>query len=132
MVRKSSEQRQIEQLIRQSQSARQCLGRQAVLLRRRLDIPSRLRSSLAGHPTTWMAGSLFSGVAASLLFRRRPVRVKKSKSALVAVLIILAKASRPLFKVWLVNQIKRWLTQSKAATAPGQPVPRPLPEYHSY
>lgn len=132
MVRNSQERQKIEELIRQGQSARQSLGRQAVVLRRRLDVPARLRDSMVGHPAGWMAGSVFSGLAASLLFRRRPARVVKTKSRLLSLLMLLATALRPLVKVWLVNQLKRWLTRPQAAPASGRPVPRPLARNQPY
>lgn len=130
MVRKPSPQAEVEQLIRQAQAARRCLSSEAEVLRHKLDIPARIRSSLAGHPGTWMAGSLFSGLAASLFFRRKrkpaPVAAKP-KSTLFAVLGLLLTALRPLAKIWLANQAKRWLTESSSPAPSSRPIPRPLP-----
>jgi len=116
-------------LIRLSANARSCLGNEASALRRRLDIPARVRSSLAAHPTSWLFGSLASGLAASLLFRRRPVAKiqRKGRGLLGVILGLTLTAARPLAKIWLTQQLARWASQAAITTPPGRPVPRPLP-----
>ena len=128
MARNSEEEKRIGELIRQSAAARSQLGSQALRLRRNLDIPSRLRGSLGGHPGLWMAGSLFSGMAASLLFRRKPKHPPaKSKGLLIAILTMLASAAKPLVKAWLAGRLKELLLRSQTKISPGRPVARPLP-----
>ncbi len=94
-----------------SEAARACLGSEAAVLRQRLDFPSRIRGSLARHPTSWLVGSLASGLAASLVFRRKPAVVRKSRGLAATLLGLGLTAARPLLKVWLANQAGRWLTQ---------------------
>jgi hypothetical protein len=129
MDRKHSEKAEIERLIRLSANARSCLGNEASALRRRLDFPARVRSSLAAHPTSWLFGSLASGLAASLLFRRRPVaKIQRKGRGLFGVILGLTlTAARPLAKVWLTQQLARWASQAAITPPPGRPVPRPLP-----
>jgi hypothetical protein len=128
MVRKPSSPPEIEALIQQAQAARDRLSGQAAVLRQQLDIPARIRSSLSGHPGSWMAGSLVSGLAASLLFRRKrkPAPVQKPKGTLFAVLGLILTALRPLAKVWLANQAERWLTQNLPKNASARPQTRPF------
>jgi DNA-binding transcriptional regulator/RsmH inhibitor MraZ len=113
MDRKLSKSQEIERLIRIGDAARYQLGSDAVLLKQRLDVPSRLRSSLKSHPTGWLFGSLASGLAASLLFRRRPERErveKKPRSFPLVVLGLTLTAVRPFAKVWLTDQVKNYLS----------------------
>jgi len=126
---KHSEKVEVERLIRLSANARARLGNEAAALRRRLDFPARVRSSLAAHPTSWLFGSLASGLAASLFFRRRPAAKAKHKGrGIFGVLLGLTlTAAKPLAKVWLTQQLARWATQYVESPPPGRPVPRPLP-----
>jgi len=113
MARKPEEEKRIEEIIRQAAAARRQLAGQAHHLRERLDIPARLRGSLSGHPGRWMAGSMFSGLAASLLLRRKPARIVKSSGTLVAVLGMLFTAARPLLKIWLAALAKRLASRAQ-------------------
>ncbi len=128
MARNAEEEKQIGELIRQSAAARSHLGDQALKLRRNLDIPARVRGSLGGHPGRWMAGSLFSGMAASFLLRRKPKHAPPaSKGLLLAILAMLASAAKPLVKAWLAGCLKELLLRSQTKISPGRPVARPLP-----
>ncbi|NJR41639.1 MAG: hypothetical protein HC767_02195 [Akkermansiaceae bacterium] len=77
MDRKLSKDQEIQRLIKLSESARVCLSREANLLKHRLDVPARLRSSLKENPTGWLFGSLGSGLVASLFFRRKALPVER-------------------------------------------------------
>lgn len=134
MVRELSEKAEIQQLIRLAEVSRSCLGDEVSALKRRLDVPSRIRASLSDHPTSWLFGSLASGLAASLMFRRRPAPavVKKSRGMVGILLGVGLTAARPLLKVWLTNQVGRWLSDS-SSNAPGdRPVSRPFPKSQSF
>ena len=135
MDRKPSPKTQIEELIRQSEAARAFLSAEAATLRQRLDVPARLRGSLMAHPGGWMLGSLASGLAASLLLRRRPAvkPTTKKHRGLPAVLLGLGfTAVRPLLKVWLADQLKLWLSGAAAPSAARRPSPRPLPSSQAH
>ncbi len=128
MARHSEEEKRIGELIRQAAAARSRLATQAVKLRRNLDVPARLRSSLGGHPGRWMAGSLVSGMAASLLLRRKPKHAPaKSKGLLLALLAMLFSAAKPLLKAWLAGRLKDLLLRSHSTISPDRPIARPLP-----
>jgi hypothetical protein len=114
MDRKLSKDQEIQRLIQLSESARACLSREADLLKHRLDVPARLRSSLKENPTGWLFGSIGSGLAASLLFRRKSHSVERKKRTLPqAILGLTLTAARPLAKVWLTDQVKGYLARQK-------------------
>jgi hypothetical protein len=129
MAGKSESEKEIAELIRQAGAARSELGAQAAKLRDGLDVPARLRSSLSGHPARWMAGSLVSGMAASLLFRRKPKPAPgiQSKRAWLAILAMLTAVAKPLVKEWLLARLKDLLAGHHHPTPVTRPVPRPLP-----
>lgn len=115
MDRKLPKNQEIERLIRLGAAARSCLGNEAVLLKQRLDVPARIHGSLKNHPAAWLFGSLASGFAATLLFRRKPAAVEKKHRGLALTLLGLSlTAVRPFAKVWLTDQVKNYLA--------GQPV----------
>jgi hypothetical protein len=120
MDRKLPENPEIQRLIRLSQASRSFLGNEALSLKHRLDVPARLRDSLKSHPSTWLFGSLASGLAASLIFRRRPASDKKRKGIPATLMGLTLTAARPLAKVWLTDQLKHWI-----ASASQPPAPRP-------
>ncbi|RYD53718.1 MAG: hypothetical protein EOP83_23005 [Verrucomicrobiaceae bacterium] len=134
MDRKLPENPEIRRLILLGEAARASLSHEAVVLKRRLDVPARVRSSLRSHPTGWLVGSLASGLAASLLFRRRPVRSvreeKKSKSLPLALLGLTLTAVRPFAKVWLTDQVKNYLSGQLTASRPEhKPISHPQNPY---
>jgi hypothetical protein len=112
MDRKLSETQEIQRLIRLSEASRSCLDAEATALKHRLDVPARIRGSLAQHPTSWVFGSLASGLAASLMFRRKPAAAagKKRRGIPGVLLGLTLTAARPLVRVWLADQANRWLT----------------------
>jgi hypothetical protein len=114
MDRKLQQDREIERLIALGTSARSSLEREAVLLKQRLDVPTRIRDSLKSHPTGWLVGSMASGLAASMLFSRRPPAREKKKSSLPLTLLGLSlTAVRPVAKIWLADQVKQYLASPR-------------------
>lgn len=109
MDRKPPVNPEIQELIRQSAASRAYLGSEMLALRHRLDVPARVRGSLREHPTGWLFGSLASGLAASLLLRRKPAPEKKPRGFPGVLLGLTLTAVRPLLKVWLADQLKLWL-----------------------
>ncbi len=102
---------EIQRLIDLSAAARSQLTLEVRSLKQRFDVPARLRGSLQQHPTGWLLGSLASGLAASLMFRRNPPPSSRPKTRrLPARLVGMAwTAARPLAKIWLGDQVKNWL-----------------------
>jgi hypothetical protein len=121
MAQELSEEQEIQNLIRQAQSARICITGEVADLKAKLDVPARLKNSLRIHPSGWLFGSLASGFIGSLLLRGRksssPKRARKKGGLLLSLLGLALTAIRPLAKVWLKDQVKNYLS--------GQPV-RPL------
>ena len=110
MDRELSKDQQIEQLIRQGQNSRAFLENEATSLRQKLDVPARLRSSLKSHPTGWLFGSAASGLAASLLFRRKPATSAQHERAFpLKILGLILTLARPMAKLWLTGQLKSYL-----------------------
>lgn len=123
MDRELSKDQQIERLIGQARSARSFLGSEAITLRQKLDIPARLRSSLKSHPTGWLFGSAASGLAASLLFRRKPAPAAKQERGMpFKILALILTLVRPMAKLWLTGQVKNYLTTASREPVPARPV----------
>lgn len=108
MDRKPQTNPEIQHLIHLAEASRSCLGAEAAALRHKLDFPARVRSSLRHHPSAWMLGSLASGLAASMLLRRRPPAPKKRRGFSHSLLGLTLTAARPLAKIWLAGQLKQW------------------------
>jgi hypothetical protein len=119
MDRKLPENPEIQRLIELSENCRRFLENEATHLRQKLDIPSRVRDSLRESPTKWLAGSLASGFAASLLFRGRPAPATKRRGIPATLLGLTLTAARPLLKVWLANQVKQVVTGNSSILVPG-------------
>ncbi|MEI7908268.1 MAG: hypothetical protein WCK77_01400 [Verrucomicrobiota bacterium] len=100
---------EIEQLIRLSAASRSCLSLEAAALRRRLDVPTRIVHSLRRHPAAWLGGSLATGLAASLLFRRKPAAAKPPRSLRRSLGRLALTAAGPLVKAWLTVQLKQFI-----------------------
>jgi hypothetical protein len=131
MDRKLQQDREIEQLIALGSSARSSLEREVVLLKQRLDVPTRIRDSLKSHPTGWLVGSMASGLAASMLFSRRPPAREKKKSSLPLTLLGLSlTAVRPVAKIWLADQLKQYLATPRARPLTRKETPGPPPSPH--
>lgn len=126
MDRKFQQDQEIARLIALSKSARSSLELEAISLKQRFDVPTRLRDSLKSHPTGWLVGSMASGLAASMLFSRRPPAREKKKSSLPLTLLGLSlTAVRPVAKVWLADQVKQYLATPRARPLTRQEPPGP-------
>jgi hypothetical protein len=62
-----------------------------------------------------------TGLAASLIFRRRPAASAKKRRGIPATLLGLTlTAARPLAKMWLANQAKHWLSPQASSPMNGR------------
>ncbi len=127
MDRKLPENPEIQRLIDLSAVSRSFLESEAASFRHRLDIPARARQSLKQHPTAWLLGSLGTGLAASLMFRKKNVTDKKRRGIPGVLMGLTLTAARPLAKVWLANQAKQWIAEFAAAHSDRLAPPRPAP-----
>ena len=113
MDRKPTENSEIQELIRRSQASRAQLTGSVAILRQRLDVPSRIRTSLKQNPSKWVLGSLVSGLVASLLFRRKPKKKSSKKRGFPLKMVALTlTAARPIAKTWLSGKLKQWVVQA--------------------
>lgn len=131
MDRKLPENPEIQRLIQLSAASRALLDTEASALRQRFDVPSRIRHSLQEKPTTWLFGSLASGLAASLMFRRKPPVATKRRGIPAVLFGLTLTAARPLAKVWLANQLKQWASGATAFPPDALQQPRPTPKSKS-
>lgn len=102
---------EIERLIQLAAVSRSCLSEETRAFKHRVNLPARFKESLRSNPTGWILGSTAIGLAASLLFRRRPKAAPKKSHGLTNVLLGLTlTAVRPLVKLWLSGQLKNFVT----------------------
>lgn len=121
---------EIARLLERSAASRTRLGKEVTALRQRLDAPTKALRSVRAHPFRWVGGAMATGLAAALLFRRRPhpaQQVKRSGGLLYALVLAAAK---PAVKVWLTRQLKHFIASQLARLSPPQPTP--LPEDPGY
>jgi len=111
---------EIQALIARSHAARQQLGSAAADLRAKLDAPARVRESMRSHPTRWLAGATATGLIATRLLLRRPraKSAKKPRSILFFLIKIATNAAMPAMKIWLLAQIKAYLSRRVSDTRP--------------
>lgn len=122
MDRKSAEKSEVERLIQLSAAARSRLTHDAIALREKLDVPTRIRHSLHDKPGMWLTGSILSGLAASMLFRRKKsARTEKSRGLAGTLLGLVLTTARPLLKIWFGNALKKWLSQRIATSLVSSP-----------
>lgn len=123
MDRKSAEKSEVERLIQLSAAARSRLTHDAIALREKLDVSARIRHSLHDKPGMWLTGSIVSGLAASMLFRRKKTaRAEKSRGLSGTLLGLTLTTARPLLKIWLGDALRKWLSQRIATSLVSNPV----------
>jgi hypothetical protein len=105
------------ELIARLARARQQLDSSGRNVRRALDVPARIRSSLRSHPAIWLGGGLLAGIVISQLLRRpRTTSAGKEKGRhgalpkagaaglLVAAGKVVFDILRPVLVKWMVHQ----------------------------
>lgn len=111
-------------LIDRLAASRQAAGEEIGHLRQKLDVPSRLRSSLAERPGLWMGGSLGTGFMLSRTLKslfRRPKKTAKSSGWLALLFGAIMAAAKPLLRDYALRTVRhRFLTPG-----PSGPVTRP-------
>lgn len=124
MDRKLQDQ-EIQRLIQLGDSARSGIQRETLILKQRLDLPSRIRGAIKSHPTGWILGAAGAGLTMSRLFfrSRKPKQAEVARKSFPMVALGLTlTALRPFAKVWLANQLKRYLA-GQLGTQTGRPSP---------
>jgi len=114
MARRPAKTDQIIELRRRLAATRFDVERAAVGVRRRYDIPARLRGSLARHPRGWFFGSLGTGLLAALSLRRRRKRDARRRAQpqatgraamLMGTVGFLVSVLKPVARQWLTRQL---------------------------
>ena len=116
MAKQTQKAIELQDLVRKSEAARLEIGRARQALKRKLDVPSRIKESLKAQPTKWIGGSILVGFVASVLFRPREKKVrrerkslKKRKSSLPRLLRLFITLSQPAVKIYATKLLKDYL-----------------------
>ena len=98
-------------LIERIEASRASLGGDLLALRRRLDVPARVKDSIASKPMAWFGGSLGVGLLASL-FLKRPratatVRAERPRRGWMGLILGGAMTlARPALQSWALREIQ--------------------------
>jgi hypothetical protein len=112
----SPQERDLETLIARIAASRGAVAHDIAHLRRRLDVPSRIKESVLSKPLAWLGGSLGAGFVTSLLLkRRRPPKTEAVvKKSLWAVLLGGAfTLARPALQSWASREFQNRFAQSR-------------------
>ena len=88
------------------EESRRDLGLAVIGLRRRFDVPARLRLSMRQHPRGWFTGSLVAGLLAAISVRRRGGgrRERRGRGWLAGLAAFVLSILKPLLKRWLTRR----------------------------
>lgn len=113
----SSKERDLETLIARIAASRGAVARDIAHLRRRLDVPSRVKESILSKPLAWLGGSLGAGLLTSLILkrRRRPAKTEAVvKKSLWTVLLGGAfTLARPALQSWALREFQSRFAQPR-------------------
>ena len=113
----SSKERDLETLIARIAASRGAVARDIAPLRRRLDVPSRVKESILSKPLAWRGGSLGAGLLTSLILkrRRRPAKTEAVvKKSLWTVLLGGAfTLARPALQSWALREFQSRFAQPR-------------------
>lgn len=126
MAKPTQKSLEIAELIRRSEAARAQIGQAHLQLRKKLELPLRIRDSLKSSPLKWLGGSLGVGFIGSLLFRSRRREPKyepetKHRGWFVGLLMILFGLVKPTLKVYATKLLTDYL-QNQLGARPGHSV----------
>jgi hypothetical protein len=100
---------QTEALIARIAASRVALAADLAEVRRRLDVPARVKDSILSMPLAWFGGSLGAGFLASALLKKKHVPpTEKAKRGFLAVLIGgLFTLVRPALQNWALQEARK-------------------------
>jgi len=115
MAKSTQETIELGRLIRRSEAARLQIGLAHTRLKRKLDLPSRLKNSVKSEPAKWLGGSVVAGFVASFLFklkkgtadRKTGKGIKRGFS--LGLLRFVLKLAKPAAKIYASKLIKDYL-----------------------
>lgn len=95
-------------LIARIAASRIAVGADLAELRRRLDVPARMKDSILSKPLAWFGGSLGAGFLASALFKKRAPKEEKVRRGLWSVLLGgVFTLARPALQSWALREAKK-------------------------
>jgi hypothetical protein len=103
----SQSQGQTDALSARLAASRASLGSDLAVIRRRLDVPARVKDSILSKPLLWFGGSLGAGLLASMLLRRPRPQARESKPSRSLWKIALGGAfalARPALQSWAMRE----------------------------
>ena len=104
----SQSQGQTDALIARIAASRVALAADLADLRRRLDVPTRVKDSILSKPLAWFGGSLGAGFLASALFKKRVPRAEKAKRGFLGILLGgLFTLARPALQNWAMQEARK-------------------------
>lgn len=122
MAKSTKKEVKIHELIARSEAARLQLGKSHAELKRRLDVPTRLRESVKADPKKWIGGSAAVGLVGSFLFRSKKKRKrnrnrvgglvkeeKNQRNMLFSALGLIFTVMRPVAKIYGTKLLKDFL-----------------------
>lgn len=116
MAERTQERTKLAELVRRSGTARIQIGLAHANLRRRLDIPERLKESIKSQPMKWLGGSMLAGLFGSFIFKGG-IRKKESISRAgglgnfltSGLLKLLYKLVKPAAQIYATKLLKDYL-----------------------
>lgn len=97
-----------EALIARIAASRGSLGTELAVLRRRWDVPARVKDSILSKPLAWFGGSLGAGFIASLLLKRPKARGEKKRRTWWSLALGGAfTLARPALQSWALREAKK-------------------------
>ena len=104
----------LAELVRVSEASRLRLTESHAHMKRALDVPARLKSSLMQKTGKWLTGSVAAGIAASFLLRKKKAAAKvqepkRQRGFLVGLVLLIFRMGKPLAKVFVTKLLKDYL-----------------------
>jgi hypothetical protein len=103
----SQSQGQTEALSARLAASRTAVAADLAALRRRIDVPARVKDSILSKPLAWFGGSLGVGLLASLLLKRRRPPLRESRTSRSLWKLALGGAftlARPALQNWAIQE----------------------------
>lgn len=134
MARSNKETVELGELIRRSEASRLQLSQSHAVLKRKLDIPSKIKKSIKLNPLPWVGGSIATGFFGSLSLGKKKKKFKESKTTrkiskgfVIGSLSLIIKALKPFAKIYVTSLLKDYLRNQliRGAAARGDASRRP-------
>jgi hypothetical protein len=124
MAKPTQKSLELAELIRRSELARIQIGQAHLELKRKLEVPLRIRDSLKSSPLKWIGGSLGVGLVSSLLFRSgrsepKYASEKKPRGLLAGSVAMIFTLVKPSLKVYATKLLTDYLQNQLSSRLSG-------------